>query len=163
MSVLLLNRQRKVAFDARGLLPRLDQALAEAGVPDGEVSLVFLSDAGIRRMNRLYRSRDEATDVLSFPAREGPGGEYAGPELGDVLISLERIQAVGPIHVPDAPQDRAMEWEVLFLFIHGLLHLLGFDHQDRAQTRRMEAAHRRIWRALHQEPTTRRRTTTFRP
>lgn len=163
MPVLLLNRQRKVALDCRGLLPRMEQALREAGVPEGEVSLVFLSDAGIRRMNRTYRSRNEATDVLSFPAREGPGGEFAGPELGDILISLERLHAVGPIHVPDVPSDRAMEEEVLFLFVHGLLHLLGHDHQDPSQQRRMDAAHRRIWKALHQDATTRIRTTTFRP
>lgn len=163
MPVLVLNRQRKVSFDPRGVLPRMEQALAEAGVPDGEVALVFLSDAGIRKMNRIYRSRNEATDVLSFPAREGPGGEFAGPELGDVLISLERLQAVGPVHVPDVASDRAMEEEVLFLFVHGLLHLLGHDHQDAPQRRRMDAAHRRIWKALHQEGTTRMRTTTLRP
>ncbi|MBP7126822.1 rRNA maturation RNase YbeY [Myxococcota bacterium] len=163
MPVLLLNRQRKVSFDARAILPLMERALEQAGVPDGEVSLVLLSDAGIRRMNRLFRSRDEATDVLSFPAREGPGGEFAGPELGDVLISLERVQAAGPVHVPEVPPERAMEEEVLFLFLHGLLHLLGHDHQDPGQTRRMDAAHRRIWKALHQDGTTRSRTATFRP
>jgi len=161
--VLLLNRQRKVRFDARRLLPRLEQALVAAGMPEGEVSLVLLSSAAIRRMNRLYRSRNEATDVLSFPAREGPGGEFAGGELGDVLVSLERIHEAGPVHVPEASPDQAMEEEVLFLFVHGLLHLLGHDHQEPGPQRRMDAAHRRIWKALHQASTTRIRTATFRP
>jgi probable rRNA maturation factor len=163
MPVLVLNRQRKVRFDVRGLAPRLEQALAAAGVPEGEASLVLLSSAAIRKMNRLYRSRDEATDVLSFPAREGPGSEFAEGELGDVLISLEHVQEAGPVHVPEAPPEHAMEEEVLFLFVHGLLHLLGHDHHEPGPRRRMDAAHRCIWKALHQPPSTRTRTTTLRP
>jgi len=148
MPVRVFNRQRKVPFPVRTLAPALERALHLAGVSEGEVSLVFLSDAGIRRLNRQYRGLDQATDILSFPAREGPGGEFAGEELGDVFISLERVVAVGSVHVPSASPEKALEEEVLFLFVHGLLHLLGHDHQDARQRRRMDAAHRRIWNAL---------------
>ena len=144
MALTVQNRQRKVPFPRRALLPRLRAALAAAEVGDADVCLVLVSDAGIRRLNRDWRHVDAATDVLAFPAHEGVGGQYADEELGDVVVSLERAREQGPIHVPDAPPERAFEDEVVFLFVHGLLHLVGHDHHDPAGARRMRAAQQRV-------------------
>jgi probable rRNA maturation factor len=144
VALTVLNRQRKIAFDRKALLPRLEAALEAAELGDCEVALVLVTDAAIRKLNRQWRDVDAPTDVLSFPAHEGPGGQFADEELGDVVISLERALDQGPIHVPDAPPERAFEDEVVFLFVHGLMHLLGHDHHKPDDARRMRAAEKRI-------------------
>jgi len=144
MALEILNRQRKVPVDLVALRPRLEAALAAAGVADCATTLVLVSDAAIKRLNRDWRFVDHPTDVLSFPAREGEGAGFAGEELGDIVISLERAREQGAIHVPDAPPERAFEEEVVFLFVHGLCHLLSHDHETPAENRKMKALEKKI-------------------
>lgn len=91
----------------------------------GEIGLSFVDDSEIRRLNRLYRKKDAVTDVLSFGAEFS---EQTGM-LGDVVISYEQAvrQAV----------DGDVELEVVDLIVHGMLHVLGFDHEDPADAARM--------------------------
>lgn len=97
---------------------------------DGEVSLVFCDDDFIAELNRQYRGKNGPTDVLSFSIREGetiadPGDDV--PEsLGDIILSLDRASAQAEEF------DVALEEELARLAIHGLLHLLGFDHEESA-------------------------------
>jgi probable rRNA maturation factor len=87
----------------------------------GIVSLAIVSDVTIRRLNRRYAGKNAATDVLSFPA----GGPRAGvPLLGDIVIAagVARRQAKEARH--------SIAQEVKLLALHGLLHLLGYDHHD---------------------------------
>lgn len=98
----------------------------------GELTIALVSDARIRALNRAFRNKDQVTDVLSFPAK----GE--GPFLGDVAIARGRA----------AKQARAeghpLGTELRVLALHGLLHLLGYDHErDRGQMSRLEARLRR--------------------
>jgi probable rRNA maturation factor len=116
LGVVLLNRQRR-----RKVSPvRLRRVLSEAGEAlrvRGEISLVLGGDRLLRRLNRDYRGKDRPTDVLSFP---GDGGE-AG--LGDVVISVEtagkNARRLG----------RSLLQELDVLALHGLLHVLGHDHE----------------------------------
>ncbi len=142
----ILNRQRKVAFDVRAVRPRLEAALAAAGMADRETTLVLVSDAAIRRLNREWRGVDRPTDCLSFPSDEGEGAGFAGDYLGDIVISLERAQEQGPVHIegPLAPDCSPLVEEVVFLFVHSLLHLTGHDHGRPAQATRMRAEEARI-------------------
>lgn len=94
---------------------------------DAEISLTFVDNEGIRELNRTYREKDAATDVLSFPlydfyAGEKPLGD-GRVELGDIVLSLERAkeQAVELGH--------SYEREAAFLCVHSVLHLLGYDHE----------------------------------
>lgn len=115
----------------------LELAGAELG-PDVEVSISFVDDAEIETLNREHRGIDRPTDVLSFSQLEGE--ELAAPPegeprlLGDIVVSLERCQ------------DQALEYghsferELAFLIAHGMLHLLGFDHQTPAEESAMMAA-----------------------
>jgi len=103
-----------------------------------EISVMFCDDKTIHELNKEWRGVDAATDVLSFPLLEdGDWQELPETEvlLGDIVISLERAaeQAIRYGH--------SQEREVLYLFTHGILHLLGFDHLDedeRQQMRRRE-------------------------
>jgi probable rRNA maturation factor len=99
----------------------------------GEVSVLLTSDEAIRALNRKYRRKDKATDVLSFPA-----AEMAEGVAGDLVISLETalMQA--------GERGHTLEMEITILLLHGLLHLAGYDHEtDNGAMHRKEAALRR--------------------
>jgi probable rRNA maturation factor len=97
----------------------------------GVVSVALVSDARVRELNRRYRGRDYATDVLSFPSRERPF-------LGDIVIA----RGVARRQARSAGHSETVELRVLAL--HGLLHLLGYDHErDRGRMRRVETRLRR--------------------
>ncbi len=98
-----------------------------------ELSILLCDDATMRALNRDYRGKDRPTDVLAFAIREGQHGELAGELLGDVVISLDTARRQA------SDGDRTIVAEVTFLLAHGLLHLLGYDHRDAAELRRMNA------------------------
>lgn len=124
-------RERTAAAAARRAL----RAFAKALDLDGELSLWLSGDATLRRLNRAHRGVDAATDVLSFPAAEVPGSVR---QLGDLVVSLQTTRR------------RARELGVAFddelrrYLAHGLLHLLGHDHQRRGEARRMAAEEARL-------------------
>ncbi len=107
-----------------------------------ELSVALVGNEEIHRLNRAYRSRDEPTDVLSFPLNEPlPSG---GCLIGDVIISVEKAaqQARG--------RRRTLDDELEVLLIHGILHNLGFDHERSPEhEREMRAMERRLRRTLN--------------
>jgi probable rRNA maturation factor len=108
---------------------------------NSEVSFVLTDNKTIHTLNREYRRIDRPTDVLAFAMREGEFGELAGTTLGDVVVSVEaaRKQAKGRgVSVLD---------EVTMLLAHGLLHLLGWDHDTPAKDRRMRRETERLCNA----------------
>lgn len=124
------------------LIEQLNKLLIAAGavegVADGEVALTFVDDEEIHRLNKEFRNIDRPTDVLSFAMRESVGEEpeityevetedEVGPEfdemLGDIIISVPRAIAQSEDY------GHSVERELGFLFVHGFLHLLGYDHQ----------------------------------
>jgi len=116
--------------------------LAALRLPDAELSVLLVSDAVIHRLNRDWRGKDRPTDVLSFSQLEGEGAPPGGL-LGDVVISVDtaRRQA-GARGVSLASESER-------LLIHGLLHLLGYDHEGSpAEARRMQRRERLLARRL---------------
>lgn len=107
-----------------------EAVLHQEGVP-GQATLVITGDERIQELNRVYRGLDEPTDVLSFSAQEGSADFVAAPEashyLGDVIVSYPRAVAQA------AEQGHAVEEELDLLIVHGLLHLLGYDHAEEAE------------------------------
>lgn len=129
-----------IRADARRLL----RLLGETGA---ELTVSLVDDATIRTLNRDYRRHDRSTDVLAFAMREGervPGDESV---LGDVVISLDTAAR-------QARRRRApLACELRALLVHGVLHLLGYDHErSPAEARRMRAAERRLAAALATDP-----------
>jgi probable rRNA maturation factor len=100
----------------------------------GEVSVLLTTDTKIRRLNRQFRGKDKATDVLSFPAPEAVAREVAG----DLAVSV-------PTALRQAREHRhTLAIEIKVLILHGLLHLAGFDHEcDNGQMARRERLLRR--------------------
>lgn len=101
------------------------------------VSIALLSDSAVAALNKAYRGKDNATNVLSFPspARHIPGEPML---LGDVVLAFETVEREA------ASQDMPMVHHAAHLVVHGVLHLMGFEHGDDAAASRMEAAERAI-------------------
>ncbi|MBI5091222.1 MAG: rRNA maturation RNase YbeY [Candidatus Hydrogenedentes bacterium] len=103
----------------------------ERARPGAEISVLLCDDATIHELNRRYRGIDRSTDVLSF-SQDAPDACDVYP-LGDIVISLETVER-------QCSGKRAqMRGEILFLFCHGMLHLLGYDHATRKEEARMRA------------------------
>jgi len=146
----VVNRQRRVRIDRSRIAHLADQALDAVGRPDAAITVAFVRDAAIRRLNRDYRGKDTPTDVLSFPAHEDlpsstgraqveqPDDSRRGRYLGDVVISADTA-------ISQAQESSyTFEREVSELVIHGVLHLCGYDHEtDRGEMNRMELKLRR--------------------
>ena len=105
------------------------------GAENCELSVTLTDDETIRALNKKFRGLDRATDVLSFAFRESDEPEVFGAVevLGDVIISLERAKSQA------AEFGHSFLREIIFLEVHGLLHLLGYDHTEESARQEMEA------------------------
>lgn len=136
MTVIINNRQRKVKIEKelREALTRLaEQVLSAHGKEGAEVGVTLVGEEAIRQLNRDYRGIDAPTDVLSFPLEE-PGEIQTGGEpelLGDVVICVPRALAQAEEY------GHSFRRELLYLAVHGLLHLLGYDHETGEEKRKM--------------------------
>jgi probable rRNA maturation factor len=141
------NRQQNQKILKLPLRKIAAKILSVSGFPDGELSLLIVDNVEIRQINRDYLERDRPTNVISFAMQEGEGGGVQPQLLGDVVISAERAAA-------DAQEaDIPFEHELVFLLLHGILHLLGYDHErgTEEQAAEMEAKEREIFALLQQE------------
>ena len=111
---------------------------------DAELSIVLCNDATIHPLNRDYRGKDKPTDVLSFAQREGEFAFFEDNLLGDVIISMETTRRQAD------ERGHSVETELRVLLVHGILHLLGYDHIEDDEAEIMEAKEREILRLLIQ-------------
>ena len=140
------NRQRSVRVSLRTAKRFLRRVIRELGVGSDSVALCFVTDREMVRLNKTYRKKKGTTDVLSFPAEERGKPvsvrtrvrELRGEFLGDIAISpavaRRNAHSVG----------RSLSAEIHVLILHGVLHLLGYDHEnDRGEMDRVEGRLRR--------------------
>ena len=114
------NRQSSSRIDGKAFERLLRSLTRRYGVRRPAVSLSFVGDAEIRRLNRRFRHKDKPTDVLSFPLRQpGPDRHF---HLGDIVISVPRAKAQAK------ELGHSLSHELEYLTVHGFLHLLGFEH-----------------------------------
>lgn len=114
-------------------------ALAEAEVEvvdDVELSLVFTDDDAIQSLNAEWRQKDKPTNVLSFPAFPMAPGDPLPPMLGDIVLAYETVVREAEL------EGKPLENHITHLIIHGLLHLLGYDHETDEEAEEMEALER---------------------
>ena len=97
--------------------------LDDKGRMGAEVSVVFVDDPEIRNLNKTYRGINRPTDVLAFPMNEGKFAAISPNLLGDIVVSVPTANKQADTN------DHSLEREITVLLIHGLLHLLGFDHE----------------------------------
>jgi probable rRNA maturation factor len=134
--------------DVEALRELAEDALrSEKVAPNAELSIVLTDDATVSRLNRDYRATDAPTDVLSFAQNEGDAApkrpKDAPAHLGDVVISVDtalRQAAEAAISIQD---------ELSHLLVHGILHLLGYDHERAKDAKIMRAREDAILGAAH--------------
>ncbi|MFM7397248.1 MAG: rRNA maturation RNase YbeY [Gammaproteobacteria bacterium] len=130
------NVRRGVPSNLR--LSKWARAAAGSRGRNAEVALRVVGAAEGRRLNLLWRGRDYPTNVLSFPAPSGTRGGRAARSLGDIVICA-------PIVVREArQQDKDVDHHWAHLVVHGVLHLLGYDHEREHDAERMERRERRV-------------------
>lgn len=127
--------RRQLAAEVRRMVKR---AATDDDRPDYEVAIRLVTDTTIHALNRDYRAKDKPTDVLAFAHRETPAGALHPDVLGDIVISVETAQRQA---------RRGLHAELLHLASHGLCHLLGYDHQNDADEREMNARAAQLRRA----------------
>ncbi len=120
-------------IDRRTLRRRAEKMLAFLEKDDAELSVAFVDDATIHELNREYRHKDKPTDVLAFAMSEGEHGDVSGHVLGDVIISVPTAKRQAK-----AAKKTLLD-ETTMLLAHGLLHLLGWDHETASKDKAMRA------------------------
>lgn len=108
-------------------------AQAALGTVEGDIVVLLTDDAAVRELNGRFRDKDKPTNVLSFPAPEN-----AFPHLGDIVL------AYGVCATEAEAQGKTLADHLSHLVVHGVLHLLGRDHEDDAEAEEMEAEEREI-------------------
>lgn len=142
-----LDRHWRIDLPAAAALARRAARAALAAVPAAggaaELAVALGDDALLRRLNRIYRGRDKPTNVLSFSYFEPPGPRMRARRfLGDVAVARETLLAEA------AAEGKPAAHHLSHLIVHGVLHLLGYDHQKATDAKRMEALERRILSGL---------------
>ncbi|MCF8720334.1 rRNA maturation RNase YbeY [Nitrospina gracilis] len=123
MPVLVNNDQSANKVDVRWLKKEARRVLKALELEDDELSILLTDDPGIHELNRQYRDKDQPTDVLSFPQDDGAVNETGDRLLGDVVISVETADRQARDH------HLSLQEELILLLIHGILHLMGYDHE----------------------------------
>jgi probable rRNA maturation factor len=115
------------------------------GCHDRELSILFTGDDHIARLNERYLGRTGPTNVLAFPMADPHQEIHISPMLGDVVISLDTAAR------ESGESGESFEETVFRLLIHGVLHLLGFDHERAEDAQRMEREERRLRKLIEEE------------
>jgi probable rRNA maturation factor len=123
-------------LDCEATIRRAIAAAATPATAQGEVSVLLTDDAAIRALNAQWRQRDEATNVLSFPAQQIGAG--LPRLLGDIVIAYETTAREA------AAERKRLDHHLAHLTVHGFLHLLGYDHESETEAETMERLEREI-------------------
>jgi len=145
---MILNHQRRMRLALQPLSKFAERVRRELGFPEQSVTICFVSDPAIARMNRKFREKTGPTDVLSFPVRRrrirrppslGSAKQRIGNDyLGDIVISPETARRYAQKH------SRPLTAELRVLILHGMIHLAGYDHEvDDGEMMRLERRLRR--------------------
>ena len=139
-----ISSQSVVDFEVweRRALEVATAVLTHFSLSDAMLSIFLCDDATIHPLNRDYRGKDKPTDVLSFAQREGEFAFLEDDLLGDVIVSMETT-------IRQAQErNHSTETELRVLLVHGILHLLGYDHIEDEEAEIMEAKEREILAAI---------------
>ena len=123
----------------------LEKILEDLGCHDRELSILFTGDDHIAKLNEQYLGRKGPTNVLAFPMADPHQKTDISPMLGDVVISLDTAAR------ESGESEESFEETVFRLLIHGILHLLGFDHERTEDARQMETEELRLRKLIEEE------------
>ncbi len=137
--ITVCNRQRKIPIDTQALLQDIQTILRILRYDSFVIGVLLTTNKSIQKYNKLYRNKNKPTDILSFPYHSTIAGKRIRaytPEdknLGDIVISLEYIAREARIY------NISVYDRLRILLVHGICHLLGYDHDTDHDWRRMRA------------------------
>jgi probable rRNA maturation factor len=145
MEVLLDNRQNKYKISLKKIRQKAMAILNASACPnDAELSILIVDDPEIGELNKKYLNRHGPTNVIAFPMRTGQFNNIASQLLGDVVISIETAAREGEI------AGISMEERFTQLLVHGILHLLGYDHEkNKTQADKMDKKSNEILKRIN--------------
>jgi len=142
MAIRIINRQKRIKLDSKRARQSLLRVMKLMNCSECELNVLFTDNAGIQEFNLKYLGKNKSTNVLSFSLDEG--GHSEENSLGDIVISVETA-------LRDAEKGNlSLEHEIDFLMIHGVLHLLGYDHiASRSEARKMSLKQKELFKILN--------------
>lgn len=147
MKIAIENQQKSQKISKIQLRKVAQRILSASACPEAHLSILIVDDAAIQAINRDYLNKDRPTNVISFAMQEGEGGGVQPDLLGDVVISAETAAR-------DACEaQNSFESELYFLLLHGILHLLGYDHERGTEedAKLMEVREREVFTLIREE------------
>ncbi|RLC25125.1 MAG: rRNA maturation RNase YbeY [Deltaproteobacteria bacterium] len=120
---ILIDNQQKKEISTDTIRQKTKQILNALGYDTHEISIVITDNAQIQQLNKTYRKVDKPTNVLAFPMQEGKFADITPGLLGDIVISCEKAQQEAD------SANISIDERISQLLIHGILHLVGFDHE----------------------------------
>jgi len=144
MKLQIENNQNKIKIDKRIIRSTVLRIMRILNCADKEISLSFVDDEKIKKLNKEYLGKDKPTNVISFSLREGEYSDINPQIMGDIIISVETAQR-------DALWGNlTVSQEIDFLIIHGILHLLGYNHENttREETNKMRKKEKDLFTAV---------------
>ena len=141
--ILLKNQQKIIPVGERRIKKIAENILNYLGISSHELSILFLDNRGITEINKKYLKRNRPTNVISFSLTEGEFGNINPQVLGDVVISIEKALEQAEIN------GKTPGEEISFLLIHGILHLLGYDHiRGKGERKRMRGKEKEVYKVV---------------
>lgn len=142
MEILITNQQKEVPLRPAEILTITRKILLYEGVKRGALSLAFVTDHTIRKLNQEFLGRSYATDVLAFDLRDAREENSRGFLRGDIIISVSTAHRQARVY------KTSMRYEIILYIVHGILHLLGYDDHAPQDTTKMRAAEKKLMRHL---------------
>jgi len=144
MKIWIRNRQKPTLLNIKKIRRVVQRILTSLGLHEVEISLLLVDDKQIRELNRRFLCRDKPTNVLAFSMKEGEFSALHPHLLGDLVISIETARR-------QSRQSGLNEMEMItLLVIHGILHLLGYEHEGRKkEAREMAAKQKELFQKCH--------------
>ena len=149
MSVFLRNNHPDINIDCTDIENIIERIMNHLGCQNTEVSILLTEDKDIRLLNKEFRSIDHSTDVLSFPQNHDEDPSIPGEKfLGDIAVSLDTAKTQANEH------GLILKEEIILLLIHGILHLLGYDHEvSEQEDKKMRSKTRELFKLAFPEQT----------
>ena len=141
--VFIKNQQEIIPVEAKKIRKAAELILASLRISGYELSVLLLDNKGIRAVNKKYLNRNRPTNVISFSLTEGEFENINPHVLGDVVISVEKALEQAET------RGTSLEEELTFLLIHGILHLVGYDHEKKGSERKkMRKKEKEVYRFI---------------
>ena len=145
----ILNKQRRVLLPTESIKEMVHKVLSSLGYEDFDIGILFTTNKNMQEYNRQYRNKDKATDILSFAYHQLKPGETIqitteeDKNLGDLILAPSYIQqAVQELNIP-------FEERLKVLLVHGICHLLGYDHEKDEDWQLMQAKEDELIKAIN--------------